>query len=489
MYICRQIPLYIYMATEDMTKIIGRKNERQQLAEAYEKEESLFVVVYGRRRVGKTFLVRETFEDKMDFYATGVNQGGKDVQIMYFYHALCKYSDKPLALPKSWLEAFDMLIHILESVDSKKKVVFLDELSWMNGQDGTFLTALEWFWNSWASGRKDILLICCSSATSWVVNKVFNNHGGLYGRVNRRIHLHPFNLHECEEFYHARGIAMNYYDQVMSYMIFGGVPYYLSMFDSGKSLTQNIDCLLFDKDGQLHHEYENLYQAMFRNADNHLLIVSAIASKNKGLTRKEILESTGLANAGSTTRVLDELEQSDFIRRYTAFGQKKRDELYQLTDAYTLFYYHFLKDGRNNDNMFWQHHLGTSKINAWAGYAFEQVCLAHIEQIKIAMGINGMAVSSSGWVSKSKETKAQIDLVLDRADNIVNICEIKFSTRPYQIDKKYADTLQNRQWIFEQETRPRKSCQQVMITTYGLVKNQYSGIIQRDLTMEDLFRP
>lgn len=471
-----------------MSKIIGRKPELRQLQEAYTAEESLFVVVYGRRRVGKTFLVREAFQDKMAFYATGVNKENKEVQLQYFYHALCKYSDKPLGLPKDWLEAFDALIRILEASGEGKKVVFLDELSWMNGLDGSFLTALEWFWNSWASARRDVLLVCCSSATSWIINKVFNNHGGLYGRVNRRIHLHPFTLSECEAFYESRNISMSRYDQVMSYMVLGGVPYYLSMLEPSKSLAQNIDTLLFDSDGQLHREYENLYQAMFRNADNHLLIVSAMASKSKGLTRKEILEATGLPNAGSTTRVLEELEQSDFIRRYVSFGQKKRDEMYQLTDAYTLFYFHFLKDGKNDDAHFWEHHLGTAKINTWAGYAFEQVCLAHVEQIKQAMGINGMAVSTSGWLSKNKEQKAQIDLVLDRADNIVNLCEIKYSVRPYVIDKRYAETLQNRQWLFEQETKTRKSCQQVMITTYGLARNQYTGMVRRELTMEDLFQ-
>lgn len=471
-----------------MDKVIGRKHELQQLHEAYTAEESLFLVVYGRRRVGKTFLVRKAFQDKLAFYATGVNQENKDVQLMYFYHALCKYSEEPLTLPKSWLEAFSALTKVLEASNEAKKVVFLDELSWLNGLDGSFLTALEWFWNSWASARKDILLVCCSSATSWIINKVFNNHGGLYGRVNRRIHLHPFTLQECEAYYDSRNITMNRYDQVMGYMVFGGVPYYLSMLEPAKSLAQNIDALLFAPDGQLHHEYENLYQAMFRNANNHLMITSAMAAKNKGLTRKEILETTGLANAGSTTRVLDELEQSDFIRRYTAFGQKKRDELYQLTDAYTLFYFHFLKDGKNNDRHFWEHHLGTPKINAWAGYAFEQVCLAHTEQIKEALGISGMAVSTSGWVSKNTEHKAQIDLVLDRADNIVNLCEIKYSVRPYTIDKQYAETLQNRQWLFEQETKTRKSCQQVMITTYGLARNQHAGCIMHNLTMEDLFR-
>ena len=471
-----------------MAQIIGREKEQEILREAFHAEESLFVVVYGRRRVGKTFLVREAFADKMDFYATGVNQENKKVQLEYFYHALCRCSDTPLAMPKNWLEAFASLITILESSKSDKKVVFLDELSWMNGGDGSFLTALEWFWNSWASARKDILLICCSSATSWIVNQVFHNHGGLYGRVNRRIHLHPFTLQECERFYESRNILMNRYDQVISYMAFGGVPYYLAMLDKGKSLSQNIDELLFAPDGQLHDEYKNLYQSMFRNAENHLAIVSAIATKSKGMTRNEILEQTGLPNAGSMTRILEELEQSDFIRRYVAFGQKKRDELYQLTDAYTLFYYHFLKDGKNNDAMFWEHHLGSSKLLSWAGYAFEQVCLAHSEQIKQAMGISGIAVSQSGWMSKSKDNKAQINLVLDRADNVVNLCEIKFSSRPYAIDKQYAERMQSRQWQFEEETKTRKSCQLVMITTYGLQNNQYVGMIQKSLTMEDLFR-
>lgn len=470
-----------------MGQIIGRIKEQEQLHEAFEAKESLFVVVYGRRRVGKTFLVRETFADHLDFYATGVNQSSKKIQLEYFYHALCKYSDTPLKSPKSWLEAFASLIRILESSQREKKVVFLDELSWMNGGDSSFLTALEWFWNSWASARRDILLICCSSATSWIVNKVFHNHGGLYGRVNRRIHLHPFTLRECEEFYDSKSIHLSRYDQVMCYMALGGVPYYLSMLNPNKSLPQNIDALLFHPDGQLHDEYKNLYQSMFRNAENHLLVVGVLASKKKGMTRNEILEQTGLANAGSTTRILEELEQSDFIRRYVAFGQKKRDELYQLTDAYTLFYYHFLYDDKNVEPEFWEHHLENTKLTTWAGYAFEQVCMQHVEQMKKAMGINGIAVSVSGWMSRSKTNKAQIDLVMDRADNVVSLCEMKFSSRPYTIEKQYAERLQRRQWQFEEETKTRKSCQLVMVTTYGIKKNQYAGLVQKSLSMDDLF--
>lgn len=470
-----------------MAQIIGRKRELEQLYEAYQAEESLFVIVYGRRRVGKTFLIREAFGDKISFYATGVNQANKKLQIEYFYHALCKHSADPLPLPNTWLEAFSALIGLLEASPEEKKVVFLDELSWMNGNDSSFLTALEWFWNSWASARKDILLVCCSSATSWIVNKIFRNHGGLYGRVNRRIHLHPFTLRECEQFYESKGMHISRYDQMISYMAFGGVPYYLSMLDANKSLAQNIDELMFHPDGQLHDEYKNLYQAMFSNADNHLAIVSAIATKNKGLTRKEILSMTNLANAGSTTRVLDELEQSDFIRRYVSFGQKKRDEIYQLTDAYTLFYFHFLKNKTNNDASFWQHHLSSPLITSWAGYAFEQVCFAHTEQIKYAMGISGIAVSVSAWISKSKEEKHQIDLVMDRADNIVDLFEIKFSTRPYTIDKQYAEQMQQRQWSFEQQTKTSKSCRLVMLTTYGLKPNVHSGIVSKNLTMDDLF--
>ena len=471
-----------------MEKIIGRTKEQAELLRAYEAGEAKFVVVYGRRRVGKTYLVRELFKERMSFYATGVNNESKAVQLQYFYYALCQYSTKPLSQPKSWQEAFASLIRILSSkTDGQKKVIFLDELSWMNGADGSFLTALEWFWNSWASARRDVLLVCCSSATSWIINKLFQNHGGLYGRVSLRIHLHPFTLNECEAYYQSEHLTMNRYDQLISYMVFGGVPYYLSMLDAGKSLAQNIDALLFSEDGQLHREYENLYRSMFRNADNHLLVVGAMAERKRGLMRNELIEYTGLPNAGSTTRVLEELEQSDFLRRYLAFGQKKRDEMYQLIDAYTLFYFHFLRNNTHNDPQFWEHNLGTPLLNTWAGYAFEQVCLSHVEQIKQALGISGIAVSASAWASKSKERKAQIDLVLDRADNIVNLVEIKFSTRPYVIDKAYAETLQSRQWLFEEETKTRKSCQQLMLTTYGLQRNQYAGIVWKALTMDDLF--
>ncbi len=471
-----------------MEKIIGRTKEQAELLRAYEAGEAKFVVVYGRRRVGKTYLVRELFKERMSFYATGVNNESKAVQLQYFYYALCQYSTKPLSQPKSWQEAFASLIRILSSkTDGQKKVIFLDELSWMNGADGSFLTALEWFWNSWASARRDVLLVCCSSATSWIINKLFQNHGGLYGRVSLRIHLHPFTLNECEAYYQSEHLTMNRYDQLISYMVFGGVPYYLSMLDAGKSLAQNIDALLFSEDGQLHREYENLYRSMFRNADNHLLVVGAMAERKRGLMRNELIEYTGLPNAGSTTRVLEELEQSDFLRRYLAFGQKKRDEMYQLIDAYTLFYFHFLRNNTHNDPQFWEHNLGTPLLNTWAGYAFEQVCLSHVEQIKQALGISGIAVSASAWASKSKERKAQIDLVLDRADNIVNLVEIKFSTRPYVIDKAYAETLQSRQWLFEEETKTRKSCLQLMLTTYGLQRNQYAGIVWKALTMDDLF--
>ena len=467
--------------------LIGREKEKQVLLNAQNEEYSQFIAVYGRRRVGKTFLIRETFENRFDFQYTGAANLTSRKQLVRFRRALKEHGQNDTPELTNWGDAFSELKRFIANLPEGKKIVFFDELPWMDAPRSGFLSELESFWNGWASARKDIVFVVCGSSTSWMVKKIIRNKGGLHNRLNHRILLNPFPLGLCEKLAQSRGIVLNRKQMLEAYMVFGGVPYYLSMLESTKSLAQNIDELLFHPDGQLHREYENLYQAMFRNADNHLLIVKAMAAKSKGLTRNEILEATGLPNAGSATRVLDELEQSDFVRRYTSFGQKKRDEMYQLTDAYTLFYFHFLQDGKNNDKQFWQHHLGTPKINSWAGYAFEQVCLAHVEQIKMAMGISGMAVSTSGWFGKGKEQKAQIDLVLDRADHIVNLCEIKFSTRPYTIDKQYAETLQNRQWIFEQETKTRKSCQQVMLTTYGLAKNQYSSIIQRELTMEDLF--
>lgn len=471
-----------------MAEIIGRTKEIRLLKELYSSDNPCFAIVYGRRRVGKTFLVREVFENNFTFYSTGINEKDKNKQLSAFFMSLMKYSkDENFSMPKDWLEAFGLLIKILEKSEDKKKLIFLDELSWMDTQKSDFVTGLEWFWNSWASARNDVMLVGCSSATSWIVKKIFRNHGGLYGRVTNRIHLNAFTLGECEQYFSANNIKMSRAEQLQCYMVMGGIPYYISLLDRKLSVAQNIDNLFFNKDGQLRYEYKNLYEALFTNAEKYMLIVEALGKKSQGLSRTEVIESTKLPNSGATTAMLEDLENCDIIRKYSAFGKTKRDELYQLTDFYTLFYFSFIKNNANNDKEFWTHHTNTPKTNSWAGYAFEQVCLAHSDQIKKSLGISGIATSIYSWQSKKQETAAQIDMIIDRADNVVNVCEMKYSNTPYIINKEYDANLKHKMWSFAEESKTKKTLRLVMVTTWGLKQNVYSGEVSNEVTMEDLF--
>lgn len=470
--------------------IIGRKNELALLTELKDNKSSSFIAVYGRRRVGKTFLIRHAFKNQFDFYMTGMWKVSLSQQLANFNAALIKYdpqnSEKEPA--KDWFMAFQQLSQLLESRTHEKKVIFLDELPWLDTPQSNFMSALEHFWNSWASARADIILVVCGSAAGWMINKLINHKGGLHNRVTHRIRLEPFTLMECEEFLRYKHAIFDRYQITQLYMVMGGVPFYLEQINSGQSAAQNINRLCFEKDGMLRTEFDNLYKSLFDNAEKHIAVIEALSKKTKGMTRVELIEKAKLTTGGSTTRILGELEESGFIRRYASYGKKERNSLYQLTDFYSLFYLKFIKKSSVLDENSWINGIDSPEQRAWSGYAFEQVCLAHIKEIKQALGISGVQTTTSSWISNGL-TGAQIDLVIDRRDQVINICEMKFSINYFAIDKKYADELRRKIGIFKEETKTRKSVFLTMITTFGLTKNQYStSLVQNDLTVDILFR-
>ena len=465
---------------------IGRIKEKQLLEKLQVEMKSHFVAVYGRRRIGKTFLIRNYFKT-FNFYHTGIASVDMSNQLTEFHKSLEQYATKSIAKPTTWFEAFDSLKSVIISSRKNKKVLFIDELPWLDTAKSNFLPALEYFWNSWASQRDDILLIVCGSATSWIVKKIFNNKGGLHNRVTQKINLKPFTLQETEEFLKSKNIILNRYQIIKAYMVFGGIPYYLEALEKGKSIDQNIDALLFDKDGLLFNEYQNLYDALFKNAENYIEVVKALASKNKGLTREELTKNTQLKTGGTLSNILTDLELSDFIKVYHPFGKQKRDSLYQLTDAYSLFYYNFI-NAKKTDKGYWLQTIDNPKMRAWSGYAFEMVCMQHSEQIKNALGIGGVFTEISSWRSNSKDGNAQIDLVIDRRDQIVNLFEMKYAQEPFIITSKYNNELMQKMAIFKRETKTKKAVFLSMMTIYGLKNNENSGLIQNDLSMECLFK-
>ena len=471
-----------------MEIIIGREKEISILNMVYNSEKSEFIALYGRRRVGKTFLIRSVFKDKFTFQITGLSNSSLKQQLANFNLTLNNTDARnDYESAKDWLTAFSQLSKHLNSKKGKK-LVFIDELPWFDTRNSKFIQALEHFWNSWASARSDIKLIVCGSATSWMINKLINDKGGLHNRVTQKIKLLPFTLNECEKYLQSRKINLDRYQIIQLYMSIGGIPFYWDEVKPGLSAMQNIENICFSETGLLQNEFKNLYRSLFYNYDKHIKLVKALAKKSKGLTRDEIIKFSGLPNAGSTTRLLDELEESGFIRKYSPFEKKMRNSLYQLVDFYSHFYLKFIANTQITNTNNWINAVDTPKYRVWSGYAYEQICMYHLPQIKNKLGISGVYTTISSWRSTNQEQGAQVDLIIDRRDNIINLCEIKFSINSFIINKKYAGELRNKIGIFKTETKTRKSVFLTMITTYGVKQNIHStGLFQNEMRMDDLF--
>jgi len=471
----------IFMKT---TMIIGRKNEQKRLLNLYHSGKAEFIAIYGRRRVGKTFLIRQLFENEFVFDLAGLANANTKEQLVNFALSLNRATNQSNKTPKNWLFAFEQLISLLKNSSKERKVIFIDEISWLDTARSGFLTALEHFWNGWACTRSDIMFIVCGSATSWMMNKLINNHGGLHNRLTATIYLQPFTLHETELYLQSQNCDYARYDIAECFMTMGGIPYYLSKIDGSLSIAQNIDNLFFAENAELKYEFKNLYASLFKNYTDYIKIVEALSTKAKGVSRQEIEKITGLSSGGNLTNILKDLEYCGFIRSYNTFGKKKYEQVFQLLDAYTLFYFKYLSKNEYNDTAFWTNSLNTPQHNSWAGYAFEILALQHIAEIKQALGIAGVQSVESAW----KGETAQIDLLINRKDGIINLCEIKFCGKEFAIDKNYEANLRNKIFTFKEETKTRKAVHLLMLTTYGLAKNKYSGIVQKEITLDDLFR-
>ena len=470
--------------------LVGRKAETKQLESIMASKEAEFVVVYGRRRVGKTFLVNTFFHDDYAFKLTGLAKNSKREQLANFTAALNRYGNgKKYTKPRTWFEAFDKLRELLEGLSiSGKRIVFIDELPWMDSRGSNLISAIEHFWNDWAVTQNDLVLIVCGSATSWMTKNILKNRGGLHNRVTQKIYVRPFTLAECKEYLGSRGILMEDKEIAECYMIMGGIPFYLKNLRRGASLAQNVDEMFFMERGRLDDEFNALYASLFDKSDNYIKVVEALSSKNKGLTRDEILVATKFESNGHFTTILQNLIDCDFIRCYRGYGNKAKMGIYQLTDPFTLFYYKFIKKYGNTDKPFWQYQIGTRLHDTWAGLAFEQLCLNHHRQIEQALGIAGVTTSIYSWIASDEDEKAQIDLIIKRADKVINVCEMKFYDSDYTMKKKDYEDMERRVRVFRSVNNIRHAIHPVLVTTYGLKQNQYSSIFQNIVTLEDLFK-
>lgn len=471
--------------------LIGREKEKQTLLEAVNNEYSQFIAVYGRRRVGKTFLIRETFNYKFDFQFTGAARTTTKKQLARFRLALKEQGLKDVVSSiTNWMDAFSELKRFINQLPEGKKLIFFDELPWMDAPRSSFLSELESFWNGWATTRKDIVFIVCGSSTSWMVKKIIKNKGGLHNRLNHRISLKPFSLLLCEQLLQSSNIEMSRMQLLEAYMIFGGIPYYWSLLKPGASLAQEIDRLIFDEDGDLYDEFNMLYASLFSNPEPYMKVISLLSNKKMGMTRKELVEAGKFNNNGRFSEILKDLEWCGFIRSYAMPGKIVKDEIFQLIDNYTVFYYSFIH-GMHQSKNYWQAMQGKPKYNTWCGLAFERVCLWHVDQVKAKLGISGILTNEFSWRYNGNNDEgipgAQIDLLISRSDGITDLCEMKYSSEPYVITANYEKELATKKAVFSRNTKSRNAVHVVMITTRGVARNKYYSSIQNEVNLEDLF--
>ncbi len=468
----------------------GRTVESKMLTDLLQHTRAELVTIIGRRRVGKTYLVKEVFRDRLNFHFTGIKDTDRNTLLTEFSEKIFSVAPKRIsgAIPQNWMEAFRLLKNYLLTIRSKKKkVVFLDEFPWMDTHRGGFLPAFEYFWNDWAVDQ-DMIIVLCGSSTSWMIKNVLNNKGGLHNRITKYINLAPFTLQETKELFTAKGILLPHYEIVQIYMALGGVPYYLNEIQKGESAIQNIDRILFSEKSSLKGEFKNLYRALFDNYENYEAIIKALSTKRKGLTRQEIITATHISNGGGLTRMLNELEESTFIKSFQPIYKEKKETLYRLMDEYSVFYFQF-NPQKNPEGSFKQ--ISTSpKYKSWAGFAFESLCIRHSYKIKEALGISGIFSTESSFYFKGDKADAgfQLDMLIDRSDNSINICEMKFYGTEYSLSSTEAETLRKRREFFRDKTKTKKYLINTLITTFGLKENGNSvGIIDKVVLIDDLF--
>lgn len=489
--------------------MVGRKQEIERLEWAYQSPDPEFIGIYGRRRVGKTYLVAKTFAGRFTFQHAGLAPKGTDEeqsteegireegsllkrQLTHFHTSLLSQGESGTEEPKSWEEAFLRMRRLIDSKPSngEKKVVFLDELPWMDTPRSEFLTALEGFWNSWGCFQDNLLLIVCGSATSWMTDKLINNHGGLYGRLTGEIRLSPLCLGECKELLASQKVRLSDYDVAQAYMVFGGIPFYLKGLRPGQSLAQYIDQCFFAKNASLRREFDRLFSSVFVNPGTMQTIIRAISSVRSGLTRKQIEEKTGIKKGGRLTEYLRNLADSDFIVEYYPFGKGRKETYYRLVDPFCWFFLKFVDDGRSFPSDFWLNIIDNQQVVTWRGLAFENLCMNHVGQIKKALGVYGVSSEESAYITIGRDGDAggQIDLVILRKDDICNLCEAKFYSDKVRIDKAMERKAVHNENLLYERLSKKMAVHKVLLTTFGVEEGEYMWTFTNVVTLEDLMK-
>ena len=481
------------------SSIIGREEEIAVLERLYNSKKSEFLAIYGRRRVGKSFLVSEVYGTKIVFKSVGTYLKDNDrnyetyrrLQLDHFYDALLLSGlGKEEQRPANWREAFLLLRKLLAGIRMRRKVVLIDELPWLAGpQSSEMIAELGYFWNSWADDQRNIVLVVCGSATSWMLDNVIRDYGGLHGRLTGVIKLKPFTLAECARYYRKNGFRLSQYEMCIGYMALGGVPFYLDKLRNDLTMTENIDAIFF-ADEKIHQEYKDVYAGLYASKDRYVDIVKALGARFYGMTQAEIAIHLGIGRGGTLSQMIDNLVESGIIRKYPRYGKQRVEMVYQLKDFFSLFYLRFV-EGTQVRTGLWSTMHRTPIYNTWAGNTFELLCIEHLSKIQDTLRIASVDRNYC-WKGESPNGRgAQIDLLLESKSSRTDyVCEMKFSGSKYAITSDDEENLLNKLDAFAASKMHHKthSIQLVMVTTMGIAGGEHTSIVNQAVTLDDLFK-
>lgn len=481
------------MSIKNQQYMVGREVYTDRMQEILHIKKSSFVAVTGRRRIGKTYIIDEVYKDHICLRVTGIQNGSQLVQITNFIQKLAEYSSFPIvSIPKNWQEAFMLLKAYLKTLPKgKKQVIFFDELPWISTNRSGFNQILAHLWNDYISKEKHFILVICGSATSWISQKILNDRGGFHNRVSLHLSLKPFTLNETRLFLESKNIQLTESSISELYMTMGGIPYYLDNIQKGESPSQSIARMCFSTTGILRHEYVNLYRSLFDNATLHEAVVKALAKTQSGLTRVDIIKQSKIDAGGPFTRCMEDLLVSGFVIENIPFGKKKQGSIYKLADEYSVFYHKFIEPNKNMHENEWQKVSASQQYKIWQGLAFETLCQKHLPELKAILGISGVKTTQANFRHKGDKSNEdfQIDIVIDRMDQVINLCECKYYGSEYTISNEYANKLLRRKTLFIEETKTKKSVFNTLISNTDVMDNEYKlQAIDSIIYLHDIFK-
>ena len=481
-------------------RFIGREDKLGRFKAAEDEEEAAVIIVYGRRRIGKTELIEQHFRTRNLLKFEGIQPDPKlshaavrEYEIGLVLSQLAEYAEAPhFARLKfeRWKEIFDLLASLIAT---GSWTLYFEEVQWLANYHPEFFAELKSVWDNQLRHNKDLIIVLCGSSPSFISGQLIASQA-FYSRTNEEILLRELSLQETRSFL---GEHRSLYEVLLGYLTVGGVPGYLKYLAKESSVLLSLCKHSFLPNAYFLRDAKRVFVSSLRT-NSHFEATIHYLSKKKYATREEIARNLKIKAGGSLTELLNELEACAFIERYTPVHLSENSTVvrYCISDNYLQFYYKFIAPLRKDieQGAFQEHPtaaLEKESFQKWLGFAFQRFCRTHHQHIARILGFSGIKYQAGAYFHRDHLKKGQgfqIDLLFIRADHVITVCEVRYSQT--RISTKIINELERKISFLREHFQKAKhaTIERVLITTEGaddtLTARAY---LDRVITLEDLF--